>query len=92
MRFQVDLPQQAEARFTQDRLQEVVLRGAGLQYTLSLSFVADGVLLTDGVPVEAVWPQYVVLKDEEGLPFGPEVAKWAMFMKEQGQSQAGEFF
>lgn len=63
MRFQINLSPQDEERFAKARLQEIVLRGAGQQFSLSFSF-GDEPAQAALQPADAVWPQYVVLQQE----------------------------
>lgn len=63
MRFQINLSPQDEERFAKARLQEIVLRGAGQQFSLSFSF-GDEPAQATAQPADAVWPQYVVLQQE----------------------------
>jgi hypothetical protein len=63
MRFQINLSPQDEERFAKARLQEIVLRGAGQQFSLSFSF-GDEPAQAAAQPADAVWPQYVVLQQE----------------------------
>lgn len=70
MRFQLNLSPEEEERFATARLQEIVLRGAGQQFSLSFSFGDEPVQVKGALPVEAVWPQYVVLnQNEDGAEF-----------------------
>jgi hypothetical protein len=65
MRFQLNLSPEDEERFANTRLQEIVLRGTGQQFSLSFSFGDDPVQVTGALAAEAVWPQYVVLNQNE---------------------------
>jgi hypothetical protein len=64
MRFQINLAPQDEERFANGRLQEIVLRGAGQQFSLSFSFGDESAQVAGALPDEAVWPQYVVLQQD----------------------------
>lgn len=67
MRFQINLSPQDEERFAKARLQEIVLRSTGQQYSLSFNFGDESVPAT--LPAaDAVWPQYVVLQEECEVP------------------------
>lgn len=63
MRFQINLSPQDEERFAKARLQEIVLRGAGQQFSLSFSFGDEPAQAATQV-ADAVWPHYVVLQQE----------------------------
>jgi len=65
MRFQLNISPQDEDRFATMRLQEIVLKGADQQYTLSFSFGDEPAQVKGDIPAEAVWPQYVVLNQNE---------------------------
>jgi hypothetical protein len=65
MRFKINLAPQDEERFAKARLQEIVLRGAGQQFSLSFSF-GDEPALAATQAADAVWPQYVLLQQEGG--------------------------
>jgi len=65
MKFQIDLSPQDEQRFANTRLQEIVLRGAGEQFSLSFSFGDEPRQSAGALPAEAIWPQYVVLHQED---------------------------
>lgn len=65
IRFQLNLSHEDEERFATARLQEVVLRGDGHQYSLSFSFGDEASADSGEASAEAVWPQYVVLNQIE---------------------------
>jgi hypothetical protein len=66
MRFELNLSEVDQARFNECKLQEIVLRSVGEQFTLSFSFSADKKTESEE-PLEAdsPWPQYVVVRAEE---------------------------
>jgi hypothetical protein len=69
MRFQINLAPQDEERFAKARLQEIVLRGAGQQFSLSFSFgdePAQESAQAATQAADAVWPQYVLLQQDGG--------------------------
>lgn len=64
MRFRINLSPQDEKRFAVARLQEIVLRGAGAEFSLSFSFAEEPAQAAATQPVEAVWPHYVLLQQD----------------------------
>ena len=93
MRFRVSLSPEDEERFAKARLQEIVLRGAGAQFSLSFSFGDEPAQATASQQADAVWPQYVVLQQDVGaaeslLPSGLSKSLGAL---ERASTQAGVF-
>lgn len=68
MRFDLNLGKEEQVRFKERKLQEIVLRSAGEQFTLSFSFSSSQAKGEEAVvESESTWPEYVVIrKDEDG--------------------------
>lgn len=91
MRFQINLSPEDEERFTNLRLQEIVLRGAGAQFSLSFSFGDEPAQAAFAQPNDELWPHYVVLQEDgeaiaSVLPFGISQPAGAL---ERAPTQAG---
>lgn len=66
MRFDLNLGEEEQVRFKERKLQEIVLRSVGEQFTLSFSFSSDQVLSEEGTAeLESLWPEYVVIRQDE---------------------------
>lgn len=66
MRFELNLSQEDQARFNECKLQEIVLRSAGVQFTLSFSFSSDAKAeVKQPSAPEFPWLQYVVIRQDE---------------------------
>jgi hypothetical protein len=91
MRFQVSLSPEDEERFAKARLQEIVLRGAGAQFSLSFSFGDEPAQATASQQADAVWPQYVVLQQDVGAAEGllPTGSSQTLGALERASTQAG---
>lgn len=76
MRFELNLSQADQTRFNECKLQEIVLRSVGEQFTLSFSFSSDAKPEADqSSDAESPWPQYVVVQpDESDVPVNFELA------------------
>ena len=66
MRFDLNLGPLEQARFNERKLQEIVLRSVGNQFTLSFSF-SSGEVVSAEAAAEAgsLWPEYVVIRQDE---------------------------
>jgi hypothetical protein len=64
MRFQISLASEDAERFAKSRLQEIVLRGAGTQFSLSFSFGEEPAQVMASQQADSVWPQYVLLQQD----------------------------
>ena len=66
MRFDLNLGPVEQARFNERKLQEIVLRSVGNQFTLSFSF-SSGEVVSAEAAAEAgsLWPEYVVIRQDE---------------------------
>jgi hypothetical protein len=66
MRFELNLSDADQARFKACKLQEIVLRSVGEQFTLSFSFSSDKKAeAEEPSETDSPWPQYVVVRPEE---------------------------
>ena len=66
MRFELNLGQEDQLRFQDQKLQEIVLRSVGEQFTLSFSFSLDAKADAEAVVDDAsLWPEYVVVRPDE---------------------------
>jgi len=76
MRFELNLGQEDQTRFNECKLQEIVLRSVGEQFTLSFSFSTDAKSEAEqSTDAESPWPQYVVVRqDESDVPVNFELA------------------
>jgi hypothetical protein len=76
MRFELNLSETDQNRFNECKLQEIVLRSAGEQFTLSFSFSSDNKTEAEQpLDAESPWPQYVVVRpDESDVPVNFELA------------------
>jgi hypothetical protein len=69
MRFDLNLGEEQQVRFKERKLQEIVLRSVGDQFTLSFSF-SSSQAQSEEVAAEggALWPEYVVIRHDEADP------------------------
>jgi hypothetical protein len=91
MRFQINLSPQDEERFASLRLQEIVLRGAGEQFSLSFSFGDEPAQAASVQLNDEFLPHYVLLHQGGEaaagvLPFGISQLPGAL---ERAPTQAG---
>ena len=66
LRFQINLSSQDEEQFYKFKLLEIVLSGAGQQFSLSFSFTEDP-SQSAAISKDTGWPQYVVLRQDGEL-------------------------
>jgi hypothetical protein len=62
MRFDLNLGPVEQAQFNERKLQEIVLRSVGNQFTLSFSFSSGEVVCAEA---GSLWPEYVVIRQDE---------------------------
>jgi hypothetical protein len=69
MRFDLNLGEEQQVSFKERKLQEIVLRSVGEQFTLSFSFSSGQALSEEGAAEsESLWPEYVVIRQDEVDP------------------------
>ena len=66
MRFDLNLGPVEQAQFNERKLQEIVLRSMGEQFTLSFSFSSGEVVGAEAAAdAGSLWPEYVVIRQDE---------------------------
>jgi hypothetical protein len=69
MRFDLNLGEEEQVRFKERKLQEIVLRSVGEQFTLSFSFSTSQAQVEEVTAEgDSLWPEYVVIRQDEVDP------------------------